>query len=410
MSTLQTISTLEEFYIQRCLTLAARAKGLTSPNPMVGAVVLNRHGRVVGEGYHQQCGGPHAEVLALEQAGDEAHDGVLFVNLEPCNHTGKTGPCTEAIIQAGISKVYCGTLDPNPKVSGSGRDQLQNNRISVRHGYLQTECQKLNEAFFHFIQTRRPFVTIKLGLTLDGKIATRKGGREWITNELAQHYVHHLRAEHDAILTTANTVATDNPQLTVRAFKHPKRQPIRIILDRHFRLNPVQFEVFDTAVAPTWVITSNVRHNTQNAKRAHKKGIEVIEVADDGFGLDLADVLKVLGQRDIVSIMTESGGRLAGSLVTQGLAQKALLFYAPKVVADAMCPPAFAGTAQFNLAALPHFTLSHTQQLDNNLVLEAYLNPERPNGKPLNGNSKTRKTEKTDTLSEKARVTPVEIS
>lgn len=366
-------NSLEEFYMRRCLTLAARAKGFTSPNPLVGAVVLNKHGKVVGEGYHQQSGGPHAEIIALEQAGSEAKDGVLFVNLEPCNHTGKTGPCTDAIISAGISKVYCGTLDPNPKVSGAGRDTLQNNRISVRYGYLQQECLRLNEVFFHYIQTKRPFVTIKLGLTLDGKIASRKGGKEWITNDLSRQYVHHLRQHHDVILTTANTVAADNPQLTVRAFKGELSQPTRVILDRHFRLDPEHYNIFNTKEAPVIVMTSNVRHDEDNAKLAKRKGIEVIEVADNGFGLDLKDVLNILAKKELTSVMTESGGRLAGSLVTEKLAQKTLLFYAPKVVADAMCPPAFSGTPQFDIASSNQFDIYSTKQLGDNLVVEAYL-------------------------------------
>ncbi|MDX2085345.1 MAG: bifunctional diaminohydroxyphosphoribosylaminopyrimidine deaminase/5-amino-6-(5-phosphoribosylamino)uracil reductase RibD [Candidatus Melainabacteria bacterium] len=341
----QTFDRLDMFYMQRCLSLAWQGWGSVSPNPMVGAVVLDAKGRKVGEGFHAQAGGPHAEVVALNQAGEAAQGGTLFVNLEPCNHTGKTPPCTERIIQSGIQQVFCGTLDPNPLVYGSGRDALQNARISFKHGFLEAECLQLNEIFFHYITTRRPFITLKLAMTADGRIAARNGDSQWITGPTARQYVHHLRSGYDAILTTAQTVMADNPALTVRTPQlNPRyRPPIRIILDRHFRLNPETYRIFNKEDAPTVVVTSRVRHHRENALAARTTGIEVLEVDDTGTGLDLVQLLCALGEKSITSILVESGGRLATQLLSAQLVNKCHLFYAPTILADSAALPGFGG-------------------------------------------------------------------
>lgn len=357
----------------RCLELAERGRGQVSPNPMVGCVVLDAQGKKIAEGFHPQAGGPHAEVVALDKAGEKAQGGILYVNLEPCNHHGKTPPCTERIIAAGIDKVICGTLDPNPLVSGQGRDTLQNARISVRYGFLEAQCRHLNEVFFHHITANRPFVTLKMGLTLDGRIAARSGRGEWFTSDFSRQYVHHLRHGHDAILTTATTVAADNPQLTVRGLPDVTRQPIRVILDRHFRLNPDEhWRVFKTDEAPTWIFTSKIRHHQEHAQKARNLGIRIFEVDDTGIGLHLPEVFQKLGEAGVASVMVEAGGHLAGGLLREKLVNKVYLFYAGKILGDAMAPPAFSENTKLALAGASQFYIHHTRQLEGDWVLEAY--------------------------------------
>ncbi len=377
---MELFETLEEYYLARCLELAERGKGHVSPNPLVGCVVVDAHGKKVGEGYHQKAGGPHAEVIALEQAGERAKGGTLYVNLEPCNHHGKTPPCTEKIIESGISRVICGTLDPNPKVSGAGRDRLQNSRISVRHGFLEEKCQRLNEVFFHWVKTLKPFVTLKMAMTLDGKIASRQGQGEWITSDFSRQYVHHLRSHYDAILTTASTVIADDPKLTVRHipdFEIKEKQPVRVILDRLFSLNPSVYQVFDTQQAPTWVFTSKIRHNKDHAQRARSKGVRIFEVDDTGLGLNLHEMMTILSKEGITSLMTEAGGRLSGNLIQHKLIHKTYLFYAPQVVGDSAAQSAFSSSASFQLHHSPAFHIHNSCQLDGDIVVEAYPIPSK---------------------------------
>lgn len=367
----------EAYFIARCLTLAEQGRGTTSPNPMVGAVVLDNKGRAISEGYHLKAGGPHAEVAALDVAGEAARGGTLFVNLEPCNHTGRTPPCTERIIQAGIERVICGTLDPNPQVSGSGRDFLQNHQISVQHGFLEDECLRLNEIFFHYIKSQQPFVTLKMAMTLDGKIGTRSGKSQWITGPLARQYVHYLRSGYDAIMTTAETVSADNSSLTVRGLPTipggiPHSPPIRVILDRRFRLNPAHYKIFDTKTAPTWVFTSNISHNAEHATIAKEQGVEVIPVNEVGQVLDLKEILAFLGQKQITSVFVEAGGQLAGSLLSKHLVNKLYLFYGSKIMNDPMAKPAFTGAIHWDLPTAPSVKIAQSYTLENDLVVEAY--------------------------------------
>ncbi len=361
---------IDEAYIARCLALAELGACTVSPNPMVGAIVLDAAGRKVGEGYHQRAGEAHAEVIALEQAGDKAKGGTLYVNLEPCNHYGRTPPCTQKIIESGIQRVVCGTLDPNPLVAGAGRDMLQNARISVRYGFLEAECRRLNEFFFHAIVHKTPFVTLKLGLSLDGKIANRHGESQWLTGAFSRQYVHHLRQHYDAILTTSETVIADDPQLTVRDIPNIKKQPIKIILDRQFRLNPDKYQIFK-GEAPTWVVTSKTSHNTANAQKARAQGIKIIELDEAGTGLNLKALMPQLGELDINSLFVEAGGRLASSLLAENLVNKFYLFYAPKILKDQMAKAAFGPSFQLDLPDAPQLEIIQTRQLDQDWVVEA---------------------------------------
>jgi diaminohydroxyphosphoribosylaminopyrimidine deaminase / 5-amino-6-(5-phosphoribosylamino)uracil reductase len=313
--------------------------------------------------------------MALEASGNAVQGGTLFVNLEPCNHTGRTPPCTERILQAGIRKVIFGTPDPNPTVDGHGAEILQGCGVEVQQGPLIEQCQVLNEIFFHYVNTKRPFVTLKQAMTLDGKIATRTGESHWLTGPTARHYVHYLRSGYDALLTTAETVMADNPQLTVRNIPEGNQRPVRVVLDRRLRLNPNQYQIFDTQQSPTWLFTSKVHHNESHAVQAKAKGVEVIPVDDTGLGLDLQDVFRILGERQITSVFVEAGGRLAGSLVNQKLVNKLYLFYAPKLLPDPMAKGGLVEGIQLTLQESLALSIQTTKQLDTDWVIEAYPTP-----------------------------------
>ena len=378
---------IDEVYMARCLALAELGQSTVSPNPMVGAVVLDAEGRVVGEGYHQKAGEAHAEVFALNQAGASAKGGTLYVNLEPCNHHGRTPPCTQMIVAAGIQRVVCGTLDPNPLVAGSGRDMLQNSRISVRYGFLEKECKQLNEKFFHYILNKTPFVTVKLGMTLDGKVANRHGESQWITGSFARQYVHHLRHQYDAILSTATTVMADDPKLNVRDVANIRKQPVRIILDRQFKLNVDRYQIFK-GDQPAWIVTSAIHHNKQNAQKAKALGLKVIKIDEAGGVLNLKALFAQLALENIASVFVEAGGGLTSSILNEGLAQKYYLFYAPKTLQDTMSKPAFGQAFQLELPDAPQLEIIETRQLEQDWVIEArpFVKPKAKSG---NGNGNT---------------------
>jgi diaminohydroxyphosphoribosylaminopyrimidine deaminase/5-amino-6-(5-phosphoribosylamino)uracil reductase len=380
---------IDEVYMARCLALAELGQGTVSPNPLVGSIVLDAQGRVVGEGYHQKAGEAHAEVMALTQAGEKAKGGTLYVNLEPCNHQGRTPPCTKMIIAAGIQRVVCGTLDPNPLVAGSGRDMLQNSRISVRYGFLEKECKRLNEKFFHYILNKTPFVAVKLGMTLDGKIANRHGESKWLTGSFSRQYVHYLRHQYDSILTTAETVIADDPSMNVRDVANIRKQPIKIILDRQFRLNVERYKIFK-GESPAWIVSSSVHHNKHNAQRAKAMGIKVILIDEVGGALNLKALFAHLAQVEIASVFVEAGGRLASSLLNEGLANKYYLFYAPKTLQDTMSKPAFGHAFQLELPDAPQLEIIETRQLEQDWVIEAQPFPAKPRPKtPTNGTAAT---------------------
>lgn len=363
-----------EFYMRRCLTLAQLGQGKTHPNPMVGALVLDASGQQVGEGYHPQYGGPHAEVVALDRAGQKAQGGTLYVNLEPCNHMGKTPPCTDKILTSGISRVICGTSDPNPKVAGQGIERLKAQGLSVEVGVLQADCEKLNEAFFHFIQTQTPFVVLKQAMTLDGRIATRHGESQWITSPMARRWVHQLRAQSDAILTTAETVLKDNSLLTVRETPLLGNAPIRIVLDRQLRLDPAKHQLLQsiTEKQPVWVFTTAENAAHPVSQQVEALGGQVFKVSAEQDKLNLSEVLNTLGQKGITQLLVEAGGELAGALLNQKRLQKLWLIYGNQIFADPMAKPAFAGEPLTRLDHAQRFNITSQFMLENSWVLEAY--------------------------------------
>ena len=369
---------LDDAYMAQCLQLAELGAGFVSPNPMVGAIVLDTEGRVVGRGYHPKVGEGHAEVFALDEAGEKAKGGTLYVNLEPCNHQGRTPPCTQKIINAGITRVVCGTLDPNPLVSGTGRDRLQNERISVRTGFLQADCEKLNESFFYHIRHQMPFVTVKLALSMDGKVANRHKESKWLTNSYSRQIVHQMRQAAQAVVTTAETVLADDPNLTVRDIAFVRRQPDKIIFDRLAKLDPTNYKVFRGDNPIIWVVSEHHVSRAEAALKAAKRMLPEIEstltllsIPEKEGHLDLHLALKKLYQKGLANLFVESGGQFASALLDQQLVQKLYLFYAPKVIRDTMAQPAFSQLFDMNFPQNAQFKIVHTETIENDWLIEA---------------------------------------
>ena len=330
-------------YMQQALTLARLALGQVSPNPAVGALVV-KDGEVVGQGYTQPPGFSHAEVVALEQAGEAARGGSMYVTLEPCCHFGRTPPCTGAIIDAGIGEVHIAMLDPNPLVDGKGRDELEVAGIKVFVGEGRQQAKDINEAYAKFITGGMPFVTAKYAMSLDGKIATRSGDSKWISNEEARHYAHYLRYTNDAIMVGVNTVLVDNPHLTTRCSGGKggtvKKQPLRIIVDGK-GLTPPTAQVFSEPGETLLALGTPVA--PESRKDYAKAGAEIIELpSTEGF-IDLEKLLQELGGRKITSVLVEGGSMLLGSMFDLGLVDKVVVFIAPIIIGGEKARTAVAG-------------------------------------------------------------------
>jgi len=318
-------------YMQQALELARGGLGFVSPNPLVGCVIV-KDGEIVGRGYHQRFGAPHAEVYALQEAGRRAHGAVLYVNLEPCSHTGKTPPCADTVIQSGVSRVVAALRDPNPLVAGQGLARIAAAGIAVTVGICETEARQLNEAFLKYIITRCPFVTLKSAMTLDGKIATRTGASRWITGELARLTGHHLRHAADAILVGVGTVWQDDPQLTTRLPDLQGVNPLRVIVDSTLRL-PLRAQVTDVAPDRRTLVATTARASATQREQLQARGVEVVCLAayDDGR-VDLEALLRYLGERGIASVLVEGGATLSAALLRRRLVDKVMFFVAPKII------------------------------------------------------------------------------
>jgi len=321
---------------QRCmecaLSLAKLAMGYTSPNPAVGAVIV-KDGLAVGMGYTHPAGSEHAEIMALRQAGDRAQGATMYVTLEPCPHYGRTPPCTEAIIDAGISQVHVALLDPNPVVSGRGIGRLNERGIKTHVGMCQREAYEINEAYIKHITTGLPFVVAKFAMSLDGKIATKTGDSKWITKEEARNYAHALRHTVDAIMVGVNTVVADNPRLTAKGCGGKggigKMQPLRLVVDSKGKV-PLNAHIFEP---PGEVLLAVVTpFDSAKKERFVKAGAEVLELPAKGGSVDIVELLKLLGKREIVTVLVEGGGKLLGSLFDYHLVDKVLAFISPIII------------------------------------------------------------------------------
>jgi diaminohydroxyphosphoribosylaminopyrimidine deaminase/5-amino-6-(5-phosphoribosylamino)uracil reductase len=348
------------------LNLARRGLGWTSPNPMVGAILV-KDNRIIGKGYHRRFGGNHAEINAMQKASADPTGATLYVTLEPCCHHGKTPPCVDGIIEKGIKKVVIGTLDPNPKVSGKGVAILNQHGIETRVGILEEACHELNEAYFKYMTTGLPLVTIKFAQTLDGRIAATSGDSRWISSEEFRRLAHGLRAINDAILVGIDTVLADNPQLTVRLVKG--RNPTRIILDSRLR-TPLDAGIIKTRDISPVIIATTAQADGDKKSRLRELGIEVLEVQSDSFGgIDLNSLLRELGKRAISSLLVEGGARVITSFLRQKLADKLVVAIAPKILGrgtDAVGELDIAGISQ----ALP-LKFQRITRVGDDIVIEA---------------------------------------
>jgi diaminohydroxyphosphoribosylaminopyrimidine deaminase / 5-amino-6-(5-phosphoribosylamino)uracil reductase len=336
--------TSHEFYMDLALQNAKAMKGQTDPNPLVGSVIVNDN-RIVGVGTHLKAGEPHAEIHALRMAGDKAKGGTIYVTLEPCSHHGRTGPCAEAIVQAGIKKVVIATLDPNPIVAGNGVKILEDAGIEVITGIREQSSIKMNEVFNKFIVEKKPFITMKAGVTLDGKVATHTFSSKWITSEDARLDVHHLRNEHMAILVGINTVLKDNPSLTTRIPNG--RNPLRVIMDSSLKI-PMDANVVTDQQAKTWVFTSK-NYDEDKKQALEALGVRVF-VTSSTNSVNPNEVVDILGEHLISSVFIEGGGNIHASFLENKLVDKIVLYFAPKLVGGRNAPTFLEGEGISDMA------------------------------------------------------------
>ena len=322
------------FYMQLALDLAKKGIGFASPNPLVGAVVV-KDGEIVAKGYHRKAGGAHAEVNAIKNAGELAAGATLFVNLEPCNHTGRTPPCTRSIVAAGIRRIVAAMPDPNPDVEGEGIAYLRDKGLDVSLGICEEDARKLNEAFIKYVKTKRPFVTVKCAMTLDGRIATKSGDSKWITGEQARSFVHEMRHASDAVMVGVNTVKKDNPRLTTRLGDVKGADPTRVILDTHLTIPEdaviLQLESDSVTIVITGAGDSDAA-KIEKQSRLEQKGALVLQSPLQNGRLVWDPLMARLGGMGITSLMIEGGSRVIGSALRAGIVDKIVFFYAPRVL------------------------------------------------------------------------------
>ena len=360
----------EEKYMRMALRLAEKAQGRTSPNPMVGAVVV-KGGKVIASGYHHRAGEPHAEAIALKKAGTKARGATLYVTLEPCSHTNKrTPPCTPLVLQSRVKRVVISMIDPNPRVSGDGIKTLRKAGIEVRTGVLETEAKKLNEAYIKYIKTGTPFVTLKIAQTLDGKIATASGESKWITGEKARIEGRRLRNCNDAVLVGINTVLKDNPSLTTRL--PGGRDPIRVVVDSRLRIPLNAKVVTQRSPAKTFIATLDSMPKDKLVKLLDA-GTEILLARDRKGRVDLKYLMKMLGTFGITSVLIEGGAEVNASALKSGIVDKVVMFIAPTLMTgtDSLC--SFGGKAPVLLKQAVHLHDVALRFVGRDLRLEGYI-------------------------------------
>jgi len=366
----------EDAYMAMALKLARKGLGTTSPNPMVGALVVKGQ-RIVGKGYHRKAGEAHAEVIALGEAGEQARGATLVVNLEPCCHTEKrTPPCVDAVIKAGVKKVIVAMFDPHPMVSGHGVEALRKAGIEVKVGLLSEEARRLNEVFVTFHEKRRPFFLMKAALSLDGKIATKMGESKWISNEESRAYANRLRSTSDAIMVGINTVILDNPSLLPKGAK-PKRYPVRIVLDSKLRI-PLGCDLVKTAAAHKTLVFTLPDARADKGDRLAALGVEVIRVAPaDNGRIALPELCEELRKREITSVIVEGGGEVNSSFLKEGLFDKVVLFYGPMFVGGVRAAGLVSGKGVDFLKDSYQVDVVSVKKLKDDICVEGYVHGNR---------------------------------
>ena len=361
-------------FLERAIALAMIPVGSVSPNPYVGAVIV-KEGNIIGEGFHAKSGTAHAEVVAIQNAKNNHESTVgatIYVSLEPCCHYGKTGPCTEAILNAGITKVVYATQDPNPSVAGKGEAFLVTNGIEAVCANLES-ARQINKIFFHNQLTQSPFVTLKAAMSLDGKIASKSGDSQWITGNEARLKGHQLRAEHDAILIGKKTLLNDDPNLTVRIPNQNYPNPIRVLLLRNFNgIEHANYQLFNTDIAPTWIIYPKNQsiHETLKAELM-AKNVRLIELQDDEIIVD--SVLTQLYEEKIMSVLLEGGSSIYNAFITAQKVDEFALFYGPRLIGDAKAPSLWDHSNITDLSEAPILSIHVTEKLGNSIYVQATL-------------------------------------
>ncbi len=354
----------DEQYMKLAIQMAASTKGQTAPNPSVGSVVV-KNGEVIGMGAHLKAGEAHAEVHALNMAGERAQGATIYVTLEPCSHYGKTPPCAEKIIQSGISRAVVATLDPNPKVAGRGIKMLEDAGVEVKTHVLKKEADDLNEVFYHWIQSKRPFVTLKTAMSLDGKIATTTGESQWITGEEARRDVHQYRHIHDAILVGVNTVIQDKPNLTTR-LPHGGKHPIRVVLDTHLR-TPIDTPLIQNPEAPTWIVTGSEVEKEKIDRFTHYEHVEIIQLSEPTISIE--EILQQLGEKDVTSVFVEGGAKINDAFLRAGAVQQVINYVAPKLIGGQQSPTPIGGEGIAKLSESMQLTITEVTQLGEDVKI-----------------------------------------
>lgn len=359
--------TTDEKYMKRALELAAQAKGHTSPNPMVGAVIV-KDGRIIGEGYHHKAGQPHAEVNAVQSAEESVKGATIYVTLEPCSHYGKTPPCSDLIIRSGFNKVVVASVDPNPLVAGRGIQRIRDAGIEVEVGVCEKESVRLNEVFNYFITTQRPFVHMKYAMTLDGKIATETGQSKWISSEKSREHAHRLRGELSGIMAGIGTVLKDNPQLTCRVPGYSN--PVRIVVDSQLRI-PLDSAVLTNQLEAKTIILTTRFASEEKLTALEKMGVEVIKVKASEKRIDLYEAMNVLGKKGIDSILLEGGAQLNASALEADIVNKLTVYIAPKLVGGEKAVSPVIGKGVQHMAEAYQFKDVQTYKIGEDIVIEA---------------------------------------
>ena len=357
--------------MKEALALAEKARGKTSPNPLVGALVV-KDGNIIGRGYHQKAGGPHAEVFALEEAGANAKDATLYVTLEPCSHYGRTPPCTEKIIACGVKRVVAAMMDPNPKVAGRGLQQLRQAGIEVEVGLCEEEAKRLNEVFLKYISTGKPFVILKTGMSLDGKIATRTGDSRWITNEKSRAYVHQIRNQVDAIMVGIGTILKDDPQLTTRLPNGQGSDPVRVIVDSSAQI-PVSCKVLNQESSAETIIATTTKASPEKLSLLSAKGARILVIEEKNGHVNMHKLMEELGKLEITSLLVEGGSSINGAVIRDKLVDKVFFFIAPKIIGGEKAPSPIGGIGVETMKEVIKLKDYQMRPIDSDFLVEGYL-------------------------------------
>jgi diaminohydroxyphosphoribosylaminopyrimidine deaminase/5-amino-6-(5-phosphoribosylamino)uracil reductase len=361
---------IDEGFVKKTLRLAKKGLGSTSPNPLVGALVVKDR-KIISSGYHKKAGAPHAEIEALSKAGKRAKGGTLYVNLEPCNHYGRTPPCTKAILKSSVKKVVVGMVDPNPHVTGGGCEFLSSHGVKVKCNVLEEECKRLNEVYIKYITKHKPFVILKGALTLDGWIATQTGNSKWITCEKSRKFVHSLRKRVDAILVGVETVIVDNPFLTPYLIGRSTRDPFRVIVDTNLRI-PLHSRVFDSPKSGLTIIAVGSNVDSRKRNKIEDLGARVVNCQIRNGRIDLADLLDELAKMSISSVLVEGGATLFGSMIREELVDKYYIFLAPKIIGGDNGVPFARGPGCDSIENCVPLKDLMVRRFDDDIMIEAY--------------------------------------